>query len=345
MSQFNELQDLHVCFISEIPENVKAYLIDGLKDLPNLKVKFPKNRSKENLFTLVKDAQVLIGWRPILELLEHAKNMRVFINPGAGIHHLLKDFREINKKRKVTLINGHGNSYFVAQHTVALLLSLMNRIIPHHEWMRQGIWRTGDGDAASIPLRFKNVGLLGYGAINKKVHKMLSGFTVNFSVLRRDWSKKENSIPTKVKQYNFEQLHEFLQNIDILIIAIPVTKLTNNMIGKEELKILGPKGILVNVSRGDIVNQEALYNALKNKTIFGAAIDVWYDYHPESDEQGKKFPYKFPFHQLKNIILSPHRGYSPFSDLLRWNEVIENIKRLTQMRTDLLNVIDLEEGY
>ena len=345
MSQLDEMQDLRVCFISEIPENVKEFLIEGLKNLANVKIKFPEDTSRDNLFKLVKNAQVLIGWRPTLELLNQAEKMSVFINPGAGIHHLLKDFRELNKKRKVILINGHGNSYFVAQHTVALLLSMMNMIIPHHEWMRQGKWRTGDEDAASVPLRFKTVGLLGYGAINKKVHKMLSGFKVDFSVLRRDWSKTENSIPTKIKKYNFEQLHEFLHDIDLLIIAVPVTKLTNNMIGREELKILGPKGILVNVSRGEIVNQEALYNALKNNTILGASIDVWYEYHPESDDQGRRFPYKFPFHQLKNIVLSPHRGYSPFSDLLRWNEVIENIKRLSQMRSDLLNVVDLEEGY
>jgi len=345
MSKLNDTQDLRVCFISKIPENVKNYLVDGLKDLSNVKIKFPKDTSQENLFKLIKDAQVLIGWRPSFELLEYAESMRIFINPGAGIHHLLEDFREINQKRKVILINGHGNSYFVAQHTVALLLSLMNRIIPHHEWMRQGKWRTGDEDAVSIPLRFKNVGLLGYGAINKKVHKILSGFNVNFSILRRDWSKKENSTPTMIKKYNFNQLHKFLQDIEILIIAVPVTKLTNNLIGVEELQFLGPEGILVNVSRGEIVNQEALYNVLKTNTIFGAAIDVWYDYNPESDEQGRRFPYNFPFHQLNNIILSPHRGYSPFSDLLRWNEVIENIKRITQKRTDLLNVVDLEEGY
>ena len=345
LKEIIDIQDLRVCFISDIPENVKDYLSQGLKKLSNVTMEFPEDRSKENLYKVIREAKVLIGWRPSLDLLEHAKNMSVFINPGAGIHHLLKDFREINKKRNVILINGHGNSYFVAQHTVALLLTFMNMIIPHHEWMKEGKWRTGDKDAASIPLRFKNVGLLGYGAINKKVHKMLSGFNINFSVLRRDWSKEENSIPTEIQKYNFDQLHDFLREINILIIAVPVTKFTDNMIDEDELKLLGTDGILINVSRGEIVNQEALFKALKNQIIFGAAIDVWYDYHPESDDQGRKFPFKFPFHKLKNIILSPHRGYSPFSDLLRWNEVIENIKRIASSRTDLINVVDLEKGY
>ncbi len=345
MNQIDKKQDLKVCFISDIPKNVKEYLIKETKKISNVKLIFPKNLLKENLFKLIKNVQVLIGWRPSLELLNHAENVKFFINPGTGIHHLLEDFKELNKKREVKLINGHGNSYFVAQHTVALLLCFMNMIIPHHSWMRKGIWRTGDADASSIPLRFKEVGLLGYGAINTKVHKMLSGFNVNFSVLRRDWSAAKNRVPTKIKKYDYNQLHDFLEEVNILIIAVPVTKLTENMIGEEELKLLGSEGILVNISRGEVVNQEALYYALKNKVILGAAIDVWYDYNPKSDEQGRKYPFKFPFHELNNIILSPHRGYSPFNDLLRWNEVIENIKRIAHNRTDLLNIVDLKKEY
>ena len=117
------------------------------------------------------------------------------------------------------------------------------------------------------------------------------------------------------------------------------------MIGEKELNLLGSEGILVNISRGEVVNQKALYYALKNKVIFGAAIDVWYDYEPKSDDQGRKFPFKFPFHELNNIILSPHRGYSPFNDLLRWNEVIENITRIAHKRKDLLNIVDLKNEY
>ncbi|MFW9930063.1 MAG: NAD(P)-dependent oxidoreductase, partial [Candidatus Thorarchaeota archaeon] len=252
MNKLNANRNLKVLFISDIPENVKEYLLEGLRNLPSVILLFPKDRSKENLFKLIKDTDVLIGWRPSLEILKHAEKMRFFINPGAGVHHLLEDFKEINKKRDVTLINGHGNSYFVAQHTVALLLTLMNRIIPHHEWMKKGRWRTGDNDAASIPLRFKNVGFLGYGAINKKVHKMLSGFNVTFSILRRDWSHNEETIPSDVTKYTYNQLHDFLKKADILIIAVPVTKLTINMIDEEEITLLGPNGILVNVSRGEI---------------------------------------------------------------------------------------------
>jgi len=338
-------KNITVCFISNIPEKVRDYLTEKLDSLKNVDIIFRKDSSENNLLKIVSNADILIGWRPSKNILKAATSLQLFINPGAGIQHLLELFREINRERKVLLINGHGNSYFVAQHTVALLMSLMNKIILHHEWMCRGKWRTGDKDAESIPLRFKKVGLLGYGAINQKVHRFLSGFDVEFSILRKHWQKQETPLVTPVRQYEFSQLHSFLNDIDILIIALPLTTLTYKMIAREELELLGSNGLIVNVSRGDIIDEECLYHALKDGVIHGAAIDVWYNYNPESDKEGHKYPFSFPFHTLENIILSPHRGYSPFNDFLRWNEVIENITRMAKGRQDFINVVNLEEEY
>ncbi|HDZ19343.1 hypothetical protein LCGC14_1789110 [marine sediment metagenome] len=350
MNETNKLKTtpkngITVCFISSILDKAKDYIVEKLKHFDNVELIFPLDRSEKNLLNLASKADILIGWRPSKKLLSTASKLKLFINPGAGIQHLLELFRDINKKQNVLLANGHGNSYFVAQHTVALLLTLMSKIIPHHEWMRAGKWRTGDKEAASIPLRFKNIGLLGYGAINQKVHKFLSGFNVEFSVLRKDWDKQKNSMPTQVKKYNFAQLNQFLKDIDILIIAIPLTSLTKKLIKRKELELLGANGFVVNISRGDIIDEESLYISLKERIIKGAAIDVWYNYHPETDHEIKKYPFNFPFHALENIVLSPHRGYSPFNDLLRWDEIIENIIRLANNRQDFLNIVDLKEEY
>ena len=339
------IEKITVCFTSPVAEDVQSYLSTNLKKHSNVKLIFPEDTTEESLANIVPDADVLIGWRPSETLLEMARKLKVFINPGAGVNHLLELFRKINEKRKVLLINGHGNSYFVAQHAVALLLTLMSKTIPHHLWMKKGRWRTGDKESASEPLRFRNIGLLGYGAINQKVHRFLSGFDVNFHILRNNWKKQENKLPTSVKRYISYQLYDFLKEIDILMIAVPLTSLTSGLIKDEEIQLLGPKGLIVNVARGEIIDQEVLYNSLKNKVITGAAIDVWYDYHPNPDKNGNKYPYEFPFHTLDNIILSPHRAYSPFSDLLRWNEVIENITRIAEGNESLINVVDLKEEY
>ena len=334
-----------VCFSSKVSIEVQNHLKESLKLLSNVELMFPENTSDAYLKNIVSEVDVLIGWRPSKILLESGKKMKVFINPGAGVNHLLDLFIELNKYRKVTLINGHGNSYFVAQHAVAMLLTLTNKTIPHHIWMKEGKWRTGDQDAASIPLRFREVGLLGYGAINKRVHQFLAGFDVKFHILRKDWNKQKDKLPTEAKKYDVDDLDHFLKEIDVLMIAVPNTSLTSGLIKAKELKLLGSNGLIINVARGDIINQEDLYNALKYNTIQGAGIDVWYDYRPHANKGGLKYPYEFPFHDLDNIVLSPHRGYSPFSDLLRWDEVIENIKRISQGRSDLINVVNLKEEY
>ncbi|MFX1376942.1 MAG: NAD(P)-dependent oxidoreductase [Promethearchaeota archaeon] len=338
-------ENISVCFISMIPDTAREYISQKLSNFNNINLVFRSKTSNQNLLDLVANADILIGWRPTKDILSAATKSRLFINPGAGVQHLLDLFREINKKKELLLINGHGNSYFVAQHAVALLLTLMNKTIPHHQWMRKGIWRTGDNDAISIPLRFKRVGFLGYGAINQKIHRFLSGFDVEFSILRKHWEKQLSPLPTKANKYDFPQLHEFLKNIEILFIGVPLTSMTKKLISRKELEFLGKDGIIVNIARGDIIDEESLYISLRDKVIKGAAIDVWYDYTPKSNDEDKKYPFHFPFHTLDNIILSPHRGYSPFGDLLRWDEIIENVKRMAQKRDDFLNVVDLDEEY
>ncbi|MBA7660553.1 Formate dehydrogenase [subsurface metagenome] len=340
-----QVKNISVCFISSIPDPARIYISEKLHDFKNVNLVFRTKTSDKNLSDLISNADILIGWRPSKEILSNAVKAKLFINPGAGVQHLLDLFRAANEEREILLINGHGNSYFVAQHAVALLLTLMNKTIPHHEWMCEGKWRTGDNDAISIPMRFKRVGFLGYGAINQKIHRFLSGFDIEFSILRKHWEKQLSPLPTEANKYDFPQLHEFLNDIEILIIGVPLTSMTRKLIKKKELEFLGKDGLVVNIARGDIIDEESLYVSLKNKIITGAAIDVWYDYTPESDEEGKKFPFHFPFHTLDNIILSPHRGYSPFNDLLRWDEVIENIKRMAQNRNDFLNVVNLDEEY
>jgi len=341
----NISEKITVLFITKIAQPIQEYLLTNLKKYENLKLDFPSDTSNKNILSLVPDADVLIGWRPTKEILVKAVKLKMFINPGAGISHLIDLFREVSQEKEILLINGHGNSYFVAQHAVAMLLTFMNKTILHHQWMKEGKWRTGDEEAASIPLRFRKVGLLGYGAINKKVHKMLQGFNIEFSILRNHWEKQKEPLITPAKKFSYHQINEFCDDIDIIIIAIPHTSKTMDLIGKKQLNLLGKEGIVINVGRGEIINELALYNALKDKTITGAAIDVWYNYSPIEDDDGKKYPYNYPFHNLDNLILSPHRGYSPFIDLLRWNEVIENLSRLSDNKSLFINQVNLFEEY
>lgn len=339
------MESVNVLFLWKVPVWLKQYFQGKFGSVTGLNLIFPVDATESELLELAPTAQIIVGWRPSQKLLESAQKLILFINPGAGIQHLLELFRGLDPVRGVILVNGHGNSYFVAQHAVALLLALMNKIIPHHNWMVEGKWRKGDTDAKTLPLRKRKVGLLGYGAINQQVHRFLSGFDVDFVILRRNWENTSEAFPTPVQKYNPSQLHEFLTIIDTLIVAIPLTTETKGLLRIDELRLLGPQGLLVNVARGAVIEQNALYHALAEKIIAGAAIDVWYTYKPEPDDAGQQHPFEYPFHKLNNVVLSPHRAASPFDDLHRWDEVIENIQRFIKGRRDFLNVVDLEKGY
>jgi phosphoglycerate dehydrogenase-like enzyme len=310
-----------------------------------VKLVFPSDVSLHNLTKLALKANIIVGWRPTKELLLSAKDLDLVINPGAGVQHLIPLFRELASSKEIFLANCHGNSYFVAQHAVALLLTLTNRVIPHHNWMAKGEWRKGDEAVASSPLRTRVIGLLGYGSVNMKVHRYLANFTSKFAILRREWKTLPIKLPSSAKKYGRDELCPFLSEIDTLIIALPLTSHTKGLIGKRELQLLGEKGLLVNVARGRIVKEDALYEALKNEVIAGAAIDVWYNYNPNPDSEGRLYPFSHPFHELHNIVLSPHRAASPFNDLQRWDEVIDNIARYANGSRDLMNVVDLQKEY
>lgn len=342
-------ENIKILFLWKIEEELKKHLVKSLKKIKEVKLVFPGSFSAENLKKESRDADVIIGWRPAYELLLNSPKLKLFINPGTGIKHHIKNFRELKKEGKnILLINGHGHAYSTAQHAVAMLLALMNRLVPHHNWMQSGIWRTSDNKdifSASVPLRNRKIGLLGYGAINQYVHRFLSGFENDFYVLKREWKKQKENFPAEITKFKISELHKFLNAIDILIIAVPHTSKTEGLIGARELKLLGKDSLLVNVARGTIIKEKDLYSALKKKEIGGAALDVWYNYKPEKDKYGKEYPYSYPFHKLKNVLLSPHRAASPFDDLSRWDEVIENITRLARGRKDFLNVVDVDEEY
>lgn len=310
-------------FLWDVPVRLRERLGERL---PGLTLRFPEKTEPDDLAILAREADVMVGWRPTTELLDAAGKLKLFINPGAGVWHLIPLFRG----RDVALANGHGNSEFVAQHVMAMLLALTNRIVPHHNWMAAGRWRTGDEDAKSSPLGRRTVGLLGYGAINQRVHRLVEPFGCEVRVYSR-------SSPGS--------LHNYLKSVDTLIIAVPQTDETTGMIGKVELSALGADGLIVNVARGPVIHEEALYEALRDRTVAGAALDVWYEYQPGPTSDGRHYPYHFPFHELPNVVLSPHRAASPLDDLNRWDEVVENILRVDRGEAEYLNRVDLERGY
>ena len=141
------------------------------------------------------------------------------------------------------------------------------------------------------------------------------------------------------------ELSTLLPQTDVLFIALPLTAETEGMVGNQELALLPRDAILVNVGRGRVVDEEALYNALRAGTILAAGLDVWYHYPMHDEERANTPPSRFPFHELDNVVMSPHRG--------GWLSAAEN-SRITELAS-LLNAaargepipsgVDKELGY
>lgn len=338
-----------VLFIWETDPKLKANFKKTFAKNKNIRLIFPAKFDDRTLKKYAPEADIIIGWRPSEKLISKAVNLKLFINPGTGVKHHIENFRKLrNAGKNILLINGHGHAYATAQHAVALLLALMNRVVFHHNLMTEGSWNTSDDkdtEYSSLLLRGRKIGLLGYGCINRNVHRFLSGFENEFHILKNSWKNESEKFKVDFTKYEQKDLKKFLKASDILIIAIPHTEKTERLLNYQEFKLLGKNCLIVNIARGIIVDEKCFYDALKSGLIAGAAIDVWYNYRPEKDKQGREFPYSYPFHKLKNVVLSPHRAASPFDNIERWDEVKENILRLASGKKEFVNVVDLDREY
>ena len=128
-----------------------------------------------------------------------------------------------------------------------------------------------------------------------------------------------------------------LAEADFVVPCCPLAPETTHLIGATQLLRMKPTAFLINISRGKVLDEEAVYHALRDSRIAGAAIDVWYQYPAE--ETGRVLPSRFPFHELDNVFLSPHNsGWTRRTVAGRCEDIAENINRLAEGRP-LINVL------
>ena len=170
---------------------------------------------------------------------------------------------------------------------------------------------------------------LGFGHIGAASWKLLEAFGAEGIAVTRTGSVDANAHGLRWAGRN-QDLPKALEESDVLVISTPLTQATTGIIGKRQLEALGPQGLLVNVARGPVVQEEDLYTALKHRCLAGAAIDVWYQY-PAADGLGK--PSTLPFESLNNVILTPHSSAVTEETFRgRSQEIIENINRIATGR-------------
>jgi phosphoglycerate dehydrogenase-like enzyme len=191
-------------------------------------------------------------------------------------------------------------------------------------------WAPGVPPPAPWPeLAGKTLGVLGYGRIGRCVARRARAFDMEVLAIRRDLARAAPDDLALLR--GPEALDDVLRRADYVVIALPLTAETRALIGDKQLALMKPTAMLINVARGEIVDETALYQALASRTIAGAALDVWYRYPATSAPTP---PARLPFHELPNVLMTPHvSGWTEGTREGRAEVIAENVHRVLRGET------------
>ena len=227
---------------------------------------------------------------------QYNQDLKGILIPYTGHNGIdLADLKEDNLMLFIT----PTRSKYVAEKAVSLMFALLGKVVVYHELLKVGNWSSRNSETRIpwVSVQGKSIGLFGYGRIGKIIHKMLKGFDVKFYTIDREKDYPEDI--TLVKN-----LTNLVQCSDIIIVSSPLNETTESLFNKQILSKMKNK-FLINVGRGKIVEEESLYNALKNKELKGFASDVWYNY-PHGKEV--MLPSTYPIYEFDNVVMSNHSG-------------------------------------
>jgi phosphoglycerate dehydrogenase-like enzyme len=279
---------------------------------------------ERTLATDLADADVYVGARFTAAMGEAARGLRLVHAPGAGYDGIDATALPVG----ATVANTFHHEGSIAEYIAMALVALRRRVREQDTALRRGSWlsSTYDRDIAQpATLRGSTVVFLGFGHIGQAAWSLLRAYGAEGIAITRSGSVDAAASGLAWAGTN-NRLLEAVEQADALVVSIPLSPETTGAVGARELDALGPDGLLVNVARGPVVDEKALFAALDSRSIAGAAIDVWYRY-PGSDGVGE--PASLPFGDLDNVLMTPHSsGVTSETFVGRAIEIADNISRL-----------------
>ena len=271
------------------------------------------------LMELVSDADFMIIWPAHIsdDILRAAKQCKLVQCLSAG-------YDKVNLKLATELgigvaNNGGANSVAVAEHTIMLILGSLRKMVVKANLVSRGGWRASrDRRPDVFEFEGKTLGLIGIGNIAKRVAKRARGFDVDIQYFDRFAQiSAEEEKELGVKSVSFEEL---LQTSDVISLHVPLTSETRNMIAKDQLAMMKSTSVIINTSRGGIINEEDLADALKSGVIAAAGLDVLDEEPPQAGH---------PLLGLDNAIITPHTAGPTLESIpKRAANAFENIQRV-----------------
>lgn len=283
----------------------------------------PEEVTKEELSNLALKAKAMVSGRPD-STLPFLPKLEMFQIPFAGYDWITPD----ELPAGCTFCNAYEHEPAIAEYLMLGMLEWEIGLCRVSSRFREKSWegRTAGAGPTHGELKGKTVGILGYGHIGREVARRAAAFDMRIAAIANSPKPTEENVDWIGTQKDLERL---LSESDYLIVCCPLNEQTRDLVDANAFACMKPDAVILNVARGPIVNEEALFQALKTKAIGGAIIDVWYQY-PSPDNPSAQ-PSAFPFHELNNIIMTPHNsGWTEETIGRRWRFVAANLDRLAR---------------
>jgi phosphoglycerate dehydrogenase-like enzyme len=275
----------------------------------------------DQLAPLLADADALISRRFTAAMAASTTRLRLIHTPGAGTNEI--DFDAVPAGATVCNVYGHETS--IAEYVFMVMLALNRDLLNMDRRFRQLDW----SDRAAGPqqdVHGRTLGIVGLGRIGAEIARRASVFGMRVVAATRTPDPERAAALGIDRLVGMDALGSVLAEADFLVVAVPLEPETTGLIGAEELRLMKPEAYLINVARGPVIDENALYEALAGRRIAGAALDVWYRY-PDDKVHGA--PATRPFHELDTVILTPHiAGWTFGTFAHRWAQIDENLRRL-----------------
>ena len=237
------------------------------------------------------------------ELIASANGLQIVSRHGVGYDRV--NIEALSARKIPLAVTGTANSPSVAEHAMMFMLACAKRLRPTDQRTRNGDFLKARQELGRVELLEKKVLIIGFGRIGKIVARRCQGF--DMQVLACDPFIDQQTI-RDAGVTPVENFRDVLREVDYLTIHVPLNDETENLIDVEELALLKSTAILVNCARGGIINEDALYDVLKNEKIFGAGIDVF---------AIEPTPGDHPLFTLDNVLVNPHAAASAMECLER----------------------------
>jgi len=320
------------------PDELVKIFKDALGD--NAEV-IQSEQSVESMLEHGSDVEIIASVFVPGEFIRKATNLRMIQTFGAGIDRV--DLDAVRERGDVIVCNNHVNSAEVAEFAISLLFAVAKNLIPSDRELRNGNWvhRWG-GPVTNIEIRGKKVLIIGLGHIGVDIAKRMKSFGVSITAATRSGASSNEDLVDHLVR--IDEIQSYVEDSDFIILSLPLTDESAGLVDREFLSWMKPTSILVNISRAQIIDEQALYEALKEKRIHGAGLDVWWRY-PIKWRGTAVPPADVPFHELDNIVISPHRAaYSENIERELFLFAARNIFQFVRGEVPL-NIVDLERGY